>query len=556
MQTTNLSGKENFTDSSPSRADLSSLFFHLADAYLVLDSSQRVVFANLSYLRLLGLALDDIVNKPVGQLEQFAAFFSTPDGAMWMKEVFCESELGDTKRSPYFRFDLSHEEAARRERFWRLKATVVPTVCAADGDFFVAVRVSDVTVRAERDTASKRETARLRSQAQLRNIVASEAAEQLRSSREQLDVALAFAKVGAWELDPVTGIIACTPQCKVNLGLNADELLTEERLFSKIIAVDDREGVRARMERALNAHQHFEAEYRLEHNVGETRWLLVRGQGKYRENGSLASILGFTIDITARKETELRFASEAMQERDAREQSDRNVLAMDQFVSAVTHELRSPLSAITSWAELLDRTQDPTHLQQAASSLKRNARQLHLMVDDLLDTGAIVSGKLSVHRRPVDLNVLAHDVVSDLAWDAQRKGLSINSEWEPCSVLGDEARLKQVVWNLMSNAIKFTDQGAIFVSVRHDANMAILSVEDTGCGIAPHVVSRVFDRFEQARSDVAGRIGGLGLGLWLVKNLIEMHKGTVEVLSRGIGEGTTFRVHLPLLDSEPLTRGT
>ncbi|KQR77057.1 hypothetical protein ASG35_12365 [Burkholderia sp. Leaf177] len=304
------------------------------------------------------------------------------------------------------------------------------------------------------------------------------------------------------------------------------------------------------------AHQHFEAEYRLEHNVGETRWLLVRGQGKYRENGSLASILGFTIDITARKETELRFASEAMQERDAREQSDRNVLAMDQFVSAVTHELRSPLSAITSWAELLDRTQDPTHLQQAASSLKRNARQLHLMVDDLLDTGAIVSGKLSVHRRPVDLNVLAHDVVSDLAWDAQRKGLSINSEWEPCSVLGDEARLKQVVWNLMSNAIKFTDQGAIFVSVRHDANMAILSVEDTGCGIAPHVVSRVFDRFEQARSDVAGRIGGLGLGLWLVKNLIEMHKGTVEVLSRGIGEGTTFRVHLPLLDSEPLTRGT
>ena len=115
MQITKLSEKETLTDSSASLADLSSVFFHLADAYVVLDSSQRVVFANASYLRLLGLALDDIVDQPIGQVAQFAAFLATSDGLTWMREVFFESKLGDTRTSLYFRYDLPHQEAARQE---------------------------------------------------------------------------------------------------------------------------------------------------------------------------------------------------------------------------------------------------------------------------------------------------------------------------------------------------------------------------------------------------------------------------------------------------------
>ncbi|MDR5856221.1 PAS domain-containing sensor histidine kinase [Caballeronia sp. LZ062] len=540
---------ENNTSISAGSVDPGYLFAQLTDAYLVFDADAVAVFANRTYLRLFDRSAEDTIGQAIHALPEFAALANEPHGSAWLSEILENLGIDRTCSTESFRFDLPPVEKDKpRRRFWKFKASRIPEQPADSGSnrTFLIIRVSDMTARAEREIATQREKARLRSQAQLRQIVADETAARLRAQQEQFAVALAFAKVGAWELDPISGEITCTDQCKINLGLTTDDTLSEERLFTELIAPEFRTEARSRMESALAERRHFETEYRVTSVHPVERWLLVRGQGQFEADGTLKAILGFTIDITARKRAELEQQRQTVVEREAREESDRYALAMDHFVSAVTHELRSPLSAITSWAALLARTRDVAFLDQAAGALQRNARQLSLMVDDLLDTGAIVSGKLSVNRVPVAFDVLVDEVVGDMRWEAERKGISIVSALEPCLLTGDEARLKQVVWNLLSNAIKFTQEGTITVALRKHGDHAVFTVQDTGCGIEASALPRVFDRFQQVRSDVAGRIGGLGLGLWLVRNLVNMHEGTVAVESEGPGRGSVFQVTLPL----------
>jgi PAS domain S-box-containing protein len=543
------------TRSAATRVDPGSLFAYLADAYIVLDADRTAVYVNQAYCVLLEQSQERAVGQSVLELPLFGALTADAAGEAWFHRVCNGLTIGQTSSTSFFRFDLPPLENGQSRRcFWKLKASRIPSGPGM-GDTasgYLAFRVSNVTERVEREAIEEREKARLRSEAQLRQIAADETAARLRAHQELFATALAFAKVGAWELDSRTGLITCTEQCKLNLGLQPDDILSEQRLFTELIAPEFRADARARMESALAEQRHFETEYRVTSFYPAERWLLVRGQGKFGEDGTLSAILGFTIDITARKKAELEQERLTAVERDARQESDRYAEAMDHFVSAVTHELRSPLSAITSWSELLTRSTDPGHLSQAAAALKRNARQLSLMVDDLLDTGAIVSGKLSVSRSPVVLEVLVQDVLRDQDWEAQRKGVALSSELASCRVIGDEARIKQIVWNLLSNAIKFTQQGKIAVTLRTDNAHAILEVRDTGCGIDASALPRVFDRFEQVRTDVAGRIGGLGLGLWLVKSLVEMHGGTVKAESAGRGQGCLFRVSLPLLTSNEL----
>ena len=240
---------------------------------------------------------------------------------------------------------------------------------------------------------------------------------------------------------------------------------------------------------------------------------------------------------------------------------------MDAFVSAVSHELRSPLSAIASWTQLLQGTTDADKAAKAAAVIERNTRQLTHMVDDLLDTGAIINGKLSVALSPVDLGVLASLVTEDIRLNAQSKGIQLEiGALSSCMVLGDEKRLKQIVWNLLSNALKFSEAGTISVRVwhevseypqvpqvpqvpqsskTHEAGSIVLQVADTGKGVAPEIIGTIFERFRQQSVADSGRAGGLGLGLWLVKNLVELHGGSVAAESAGVNLGATFTVRLP-----------
>ncbi|CAM2159202.1 protein of unknown function (plasmid) [Pararobbsia alpina] len=198
------------------------------------------------------------------------------------------------------------------------------------------------------------------------------------------------------------------------------------------------------------------------------RWVLIRGTGRLHENGTLRSVIGFTLDITARKEHELEADARAGAERTGRERSEALARTMGQFVAAVSHETRSPLNAIVSWGELLHLVADPSVVASAGEAIRRNGRQLTHMVDDLIHSGAVASGKMSVNLQPVDLGALAAIVVEHMRKAAEHKGLELRATGiAPCTTLADDSRMRQVVSNLLTNAIKFTDAGTIYVGRCH-----------------------------------------------------------------------------------------
>jgi CheY-like chemotaxis protein/two-component sensor histidine kinase len=225
----------------------------------------------------------------------------------------------------------------------------------------------------------------------------------------------------------------------------------------------------------------------------------------------------------------------------------------DEFLATISHELRSPLNAILGWARLLREPKvQADQLERGLEIIERNAQSQARLIEDLLDVSRIVSGKLSVQMRPVTLNLTAQSVVADIRPDAEAKGIDLRLvEDDEIKLLGDADRLQQVVWNLLSNAIKFTPEGGrIEVRLKRVGERAELQVSDTGRGISPEFLPYVFDRFRQAtRTDARSR-AGLGLGLTIVRYIVEAHDGSVTAESPGVGLGATFICKLPLAGAE------
>jgi PAS domain S-box-containing protein len=524
--------------------DPAELFALLSDAYLILSDDFRVVYVNERYLAVTHATSAQLIGKSVFDINEQAPGWQRAARDKVIRETLAGLQLGETRSSEFFRFDLFGPETTEGARFWKIKASVIKP--SGQCGVLFAVRLTDVTRRVEERDAEHRERAQLRSQAQLRRVVAKEAQLKLEASLERFGQVLNFAKVGAWELDFATGEIDCTEQCKLNVGLDVSERLNERRLFAELIHPEDSERVQQTLGAAVREGKPFDVEYRLRKPEGLEQWNMVGGHPHYDEEGIPIKITGFTLDITSRKLAEIEQRDIAKFERQAREASEHYARAMDHFLAAVTHELRSPIGVILNWTSLLERSNDLLARGRATSTIQRNANQLALMVDDLLDTGAIVSGKLTVRPTAVQFDRLVGDVVNDLRAEAERKGLVLQERTVATVVAADESRIKQVIWNLMTNAIKFTEKGHIAVSLDTQGHEAVLSVQDTGRGIAPTAISRIFERFEQIHPKQSGRIGGLGLGLWLVKNLIEQHRGRIEAHSDGLGQGSTFRVYLPL----------
>jgi PAS domain S-box-containing protein len=258
-------------------------------------------------------------------------------------------------------------------------------------------------------------------------------------------------------------------------------------------------------------------------------------------------------DITWRKRVEAERERLLARERDARSEAEEANRLKDEFLATISHELRSPLNAILGWARLLsDSKVREEQLERALEIIDRNAQAQARLIEDLLDVSRIVSGKLSVQMRPVTLNTTAQGVVTDMRPAASVKGIVLRLiEDEEIMLLGDADRLQQVVWNLISNAIKFTPEGGrIDVSLKRVGESAELLVSDTGRGISPEFLPYVFDRFRQAtRTDARSR-AGLGLGLTIVRYIVEAHGGSVTAESAGVGLGATFTCKLPLAGAE------
>jgi CheY-like chemotaxis protein len=219
----------------------------------------------------------------------------------------------------------------------------------------------------------------------------------------------------------------------------------------------------------------------------------------------------------------------------------------DEFLATLSHELRTPLNAILGWLQLLRGGLDPATSQRALETVERNARNQAELISELLDVSRIAAGKLHLESRRVDLCALVENAIDAIRPSLAGKGLTLDAKLElPGGVDGDADRLSQIVSNLLSNAVKFTPRGgAIDVELRRADDRVRLRVTDTGEGIRPEFLPSVFDRFRQAHSGATRTHGGLGLGLSIVKQLVEMHGGTVRAESAGEGLGATFVVDLP-----------
>jgi CheY-like chemotaxis protein len=233
----------------------------------------------------------------------------------------------------------------------------------------------------------------------------------------------------------------------------------------------------------------------------------------------------------------------------------------DEFLAAVSHELRTPLNAIFGWAQLLSTARlDEQTRAKGIASIARNAHAQARVIEDLVDVSRIVTGKLLLRLQPVDLRVPIEAALDVVRPSAQAKGLHLEVQMSDAThiVSGDRDRLQQVVWNLLSNAIKFTSSGGrVTVAVRERGALHEIEVRDTGIGLAPEFLPYVFDRFRQADGSTTREFGGLGLGLSIVKDLTELHGGTVLASSPGPGQGATFTIQLPmLLGPEPTAETT
>ena len=255
-------------------------------------------------------------------------------------------------------------------------------------------------------------------------------------------------------------------------------------------------------------------------------------------------------EMAVRKQAEEERAQLLVREQAARAEAELANRTKDEFLATLSHELRTPLSAILGWSHILKNNKlGKADLARGLETIERNARVQSQLIDDLLDVSRIISGKIRIEPRAVDLAVVIEAAIDSVrpTFDAKEIQFETDVEARDCKVLGDANRLQQIFWNLFSNAVKFTpERGKVRVQVREQDFGVKVSVIDTGVGITPEFLPYIFDRFSQADGSTTRVHGGLGLGLAIVRHLVELHHGRVEVESEGEDRGATFTVRLPI----------
>ena len=352
----------------------------------------------------------------------------------------------------------------------------------------------------------------------------------LHPGEARFDLAAEAAGLGSWELDLATRALTASDRCKANHGLPPGADLQLDRDVVGSIDEDARQGFVDRLDHALGGGEVFEAEVPNTWPDGSHHWLLIRGRVLDRSR-----MIGVTMDVTERRRME-----ETLRDVDRRK---------DEFLAILGHELRNPLAAVIAAAKFLEATGPPDpKLQRARETIVRQAAQITRIVDDLMDVGRINSNKLRLDRRAVSLRAVIAAAVETCSPEISRRGqtLEVALPEEDVVLDADITRLVQAVCNLLTNASKYMDEGGLVtLSAERQGPEAVIRVRDRGIGIAPEMLDAIFQRFVQVRSARDASEGGLGLGLSLVKAIVEMHDGRVEARSAGIGRGSEFVIWLP-----------
>jgi PAS domain S-box-containing protein len=332
------------------------------------------------------------------------------------------------------------------------------------------------------------------------------------------------------------------------LGLDEQELVG--RHIGDVLPAAYADQIRLPLERSF-AGERVEFDLTLPPLIegGPPRWFAVIDEPQWRD-GTVESVSVTVVDLTDRKALEEERDRLLQSERLARGQAERASEVKDEFLATLSHELRTPLNAILGWVRLLEkRPSDSALAAEAIEVIARNARAQADLIADLLDMNRIISGKIRLEVEDVRLSEVVEAAIDSVRPAAESKQVGLHAVLSPLAdhVRGDASRLQQVMWNVLSNAVKFTPKGGrIHVMLMKSESYAEIVVSDTGSGIDPRFLPHVFDRFRQGDASTTREHGGLGLGLAIVKQLVELHGGTVRADSGGVDQGATFTITLPL----------
>jgi PAS domain S-box-containing protein len=365
----------------------------------------------------------------------------------------------------------------------------------------------------------------------------------LRDREERLVLAHSAARLGTYDYDVRNGTVQWDERTCQLWGVSLSEFVAYDVFLSGVHA-DDLASTTAALQRALDheGDPHYEATFRVCNRIdGVTRWIKANGRAVF-EQGEPLRLVGTVEDITERQQSQERIRES---EQRLRELSDHK----DRFLAMLAHELRNPVAPIRSAAEVLSRTATPGSSEQSmVGIIQRQAQQLSRLLDDLLDVARITQGRIELRREPVTLAScvqVAIESIEPLILE-KRHRVTVSHAAPLLTVNADKVRLTQCVSNLLINAAKYTDPGGrIDIRTFTEAQETVIEVHDDGIGMSAELLPRVFELFVQNDASLDRSQGGLGLGLSICKQLIEMHGGRMAAVSAGVGQGSTFTIRLP-----------
>jgi PAS domain S-box-containing protein len=408
----------------------------------------------------------------------------------------------------------------------------------ADGEMVGVVMVfRDISDR----YAAERERAELAEKERLARVQSEEA-------EQRLHVALEAGRMGTWQFNIKAEEVKWSSGLEAIHGYAPGMFPGTFEAFKQEIYPDDRDRVVSAIAQAIQQRHDHNVEYRIVRRDGAVRWVEGRGRLFFDAAGQPDRLVGVCSDVTERK-----LAEDA--QKLAKRQAEVANRTKDEFLAMVSHELRTPLNAVLGWADMLrSGTLSETRRERAIDAVYTNAVRQTKLIDELLDISRIMSGKLPLDRAPLDLRGVVQsgvDVIQPSA-DAKHINLSVDAGDPIPEFFGDAARLQQILGNLLSNAIKFTPEGGtVRVSLRRSGSAIELTVADNGQGIPGRYLPIIFEPFRQADQLTTRQHGGLGLGLSIVRHLVEAHGGQVQADSAGEGRGSTFTVQLPIVHAGP-----
>ena len=494
------------------------LFESARDGILILDAvTRRITDVNPFMMELLGYSRDEFLGKELWEIGLFED-----------KETSINA-FRELQEKGYIRYeDLPLQ--TKEGKHWEVE--FVSNVYSEECHQVIQCNIRDITERKQTQEA-------------------------LREAHRRLSFHVENTPLVVIEWDSDFRVSRWSPSAEKIFGWKAEEVVGKRISDWQFVFADDMNAIKeAMLRQRQGSEQHGVSRNRNYAKNGSVLHCEWYNSVLYDESSNLQSVLSLVLDVTARKLAEEERAKLLLREKQARSEAEEVNRSKDDFLATISHELRTPLTSILGWARLLESGEiEDSKRAQGFETIIRNAKSQAQLIDDLLDVSRIIAGKIRLDAQPVELASIVEAAVQGMRPAAEAKAIQIKLILypHPAQISGDPDRLRQVIWNLLSNAIKFTPKGGrVEVRLECADSYAEITVSDTGQGIRPEFLPHVFDRFRQANGSSTRQHGGLGLGLAIVRYLVELHGGKIQAESQGDGQGSIFRVKLPMMSTRGL----